>query len=100
MKTTEMIKTPMKSTLKNRVLALILGIGLMGAMGRAQAQLLVTLDPLSSQAIQGQTTMILYTATFTNQFGFDLYLNSGFGSVDSPLSLDSTLFDSFFVFPT
>lgn len=77
-----------------------MAIGVFGMTLPADAQLIVTLDPISSQAIQGTMTTIRYNATFTNQFGYDLYLNGGFGSVDSPLSLDTTGYDNFFIFPT
>jgi hypothetical protein len=90
----------MQTTLKSHLIGSIVGLGLLGVVGTANAQLIVTLDPLSSQAIQGMTTTIRYNATFTNQYGYDLYLNGGFGSVDSPLSLDTNAYDNFFVFPT
>ena len=66
----------------------------------AQAQLNVTLTPIDNIVPLGVGTTTTYRATFTNDFTFDLFLNSSFASIDAPLSLDSGLYDNFFLFPS
>ena len=67
---------------------------------QAQAQLNVVLTPVDNLIPLGIGNISTYQATFTNDFTYDIFLNSSFASVDAPLTIDSALYDNFFLFPS
>jgi hypothetical protein len=65
----------------------------------AQAQLVLTLpdDPLVIDAATGGDA--IFHATLTNNYAFDLYLNSDSFAASNPATADDTLFQNYFVTP-
>jgi hypothetical protein len=66
----------------------------------AHAQLTLTLptDPIDIDRNTGGTA--IFHATLTNNYAFDLFLNSDSFTVSSPATLDDTLFQNYFVTPS
>ena len=79
--------------------ALMALLGTAGLIAPAQAQLDLTLTPSDLGVQSGQTVTQTFTATLTNHYNYDLYLNGDFFTVDTPLSLDDSKFLNAFLFP-
>lgn len=86
--------------MKPRTLLTLLVAAASLVAARSQAQLVITLNAGPAQVVTGQGVQYTYTATLQNLFPHDLYFNSDFSTLDSPLTLDDSSFYNTFVFPS
>ena len=75
--------------------ALTLALACVGSNAHAQFLMTLPADPIVLNAATGGTAT--FTATLTNNYAFDLYLNSDAFTIFNPATLDDTLFQNYFV---